>query len=41
MAHYEEFAKGIVDTSHLFFFVTLIFFPLFVAAQLLSIRHGR
>jgi ABC-2 type transport system permease protein len=41
MAHYEEFAKGIVDTSHLFFFVTLIFFPLFVAAQLLSVRHGR
>jgi ABC-2 type transport system permease protein len=41
MAHYEEFTKGILDTSHLVFFACLTFFPLFVAAQLLASRHGR
>lgn len=41
MSHYEEFAKGVVDTSHLVFFVSLIFLPLFIAVHVLTARHGR
>lgn len=41
MSHYEELAKGVLDTSHLVFFASLAFFPLFLAAHLLAARHGR
>ncbi|MBN1425211.1 ABC transporter permease subunit [Candidatus Fermentibacteria bacterium] len=41
MSHYEELAKGVVDTSHLVFFASLVFVPLFLAAHLLAARHGR
>ncbi len=41
LSHYEEFAKGIIDTKHIVFLLSLIFFPLFLSAQLLAARHGR
>jgi ABC-2 type transport system permease protein len=41
LSHYEEFAKGVIDTKHVVFFASLIFFPLFLASQLLAARHGR
>lgn len=40
-SHYEEFTKGVVDTSHLVFFLSLTALPLLVASQLLVTRHGR
>ena len=39
--HYNDFAKGLVDTNHLVFFVTTTAFFLFLAAKMLESRRWR
>ena len=41
ISHYEEFAKGIMDTTHFVFLLSLIAYPLFLSTQILGLRHGR
>jgi len=41
ISHYEEFAKGVLDSRHILFLISLIVYPLFLSTHVLGLRHGR